>query len=569
MHTLPEWQKALHLLEAIADRALQLTRVFLFEFDEHSEQSPLFILRAATGEFPRETRVPLDEATLTILNQATGPPLIIDMSHPFGKLKPLVSFIARQGGVSALIAPVRHEERLLGCLVACATGHCCFTPAELSIFSLLASYAAVIVESARLRVETAFRLSEAMSLQAVSSALVEERSLDAVLAAIIDEASRLTDARDALVLLLEEGGDWFRVCARKGPGVAGLTSGRLSVKDSLNGLVVTTGQPLVSHDAMTDPRANQARARRLNVRTVAIAPLRIRDRTIGTVALHNKCDGYFSRADVEALCSFANQAAIAIDNARLFGELLSARDEIQQKAQELQELLVQTMSIQEDECRRIAADIHDRVVPLIVGALYEVEACAQIRQRSEDSLEQLETVRRLLNDAVQEIRATIYDLWPATLDHIGLIPALRELLSHQEKASGIRHSLRVHGSPYELRSTARIAIYRIVQEALNNIRQHAAAGSVNMSIRFGPQRIRIIIQDDGKGFDIQNVMLSPPGRHFGLIGMRERAVSVGGNLRVDSVPGEGSQVILEIAVSEAGIQEESEWDNAPYSCADS
>jgi len=564
----PEWQKILQLLESPVAQALQLTRLFLFEFDNHSEQSPLFILRAATGEFPQEARVPLDEAALNVLAQMAEAPLAVDVSHPPSELKPLISFITWDRCVLALVVAIQHKERLWGCLAGCSAQRRSFTPVELSTFSLLASCVAVAVENARLRAETASWLSEAMSLQAVSSALVEERSLDAILTIIIDEAIRLLDASDALVLLLEEGGDWFRVCAREGPGLTGLTSGRMSVRDSLNGLVVRTGQPLISNDVLTDSRANHARAELLNVHTVAIVPLKIRHKTIGTIAVHNKRDGYFSQADLEVLCLFANQAAVAIDNAQLFNELLCARSEVQRKAQELQELLVQTINIQEDERRRIAIDIHDRVVSRIVGALYEVETCAQLHQCSENLDEQLQLLKQLLNEAVERTRTSIDNLWPATLDYMGLIPALRELFSHQEKRTGIRHSLRVYGSPYELRPTVRIAAYRIAQEALNNVRQYAAASSVDTTIRFGPKRVRIVIQDDGQGFDLSSVMLAPPRRHIGLIGMRERALSIGGTLRVESVPGKGSQVILEIPISEAKNQEGRDQDNESHSRTD-
>ena len=566
----PEWQKILlQLLQSPAIQTLQLDRLFLFEYDKDLEQALLLILRAATGVSPREIRVPVSKTALSTLAQMVDTPCVVDVSRPPDELKPLISFVTQEQCVWALVAAVQHEKRLWGCLVGCSTQRRSFTPVELSTFSLLASHVAIAVENARLRAETASRLSEAMSLHAVSSALVEERSLDAILASIIDEAIRLLDASDAVVLLLEEEGDWFRVCAREGPGLTGLTSGRMSVQDSLNGLVVRTGQPLISNNVLTDPRADHARAELLNVHTVAIVPLKIRHETIGTVAVHNKRDGYFSQADLEVLCPFANQAAIAIDNARLFDELVCARSEIQRKAQELQELLVQTINIQEDERRRIAADIHDRVVSRIVSALYEVETCAQLYRRAENLDEQLQLLKQLLNEAVERTRTSIYDLWPVTLDHMGLIPALRELFSQQERRTGIRYSLHVYGSPYELQPIARIAVYRIVQEALNNVRQYAAASSVDLTLRFAPRRVRVIIQDNGKGFDIARVMLTPPGRHIGIIGMRERALSVGGNLRVESVPGKGSQVILEIPISEAEIRESGERENESYSCADS
>jgi len=551
-----EWQKVLSLLQQFSARALQLQSFLLFELDEGSAGSPLLVLRATTDDLPLQHRVRLDEAALSFLRKVAEEPFSLDILHPPSELQPLALFIPADRFASILVAAVKHDRCVWGYLVGCSTQPHTFTPLERTFFSLFASYVAVAVKNVRLRAETASSLSEAMSLQTISSALVEERSLDAILAVIIDEAIRLLQARNALVLLLEAGGERFRVCAREGSGLPGLTSGLLSVQDSLNGLVVTTGQPLVSNDVLTDPRANHARAVHLGVRTVAIAPLKIRNKTIGTIALHNKRDGYFSQADVEILCSFANQAAIAIDNARLFGELLRARDEIQRKAQELQKLFVQTMSILEDERQRIAADMHDEVISHIVGALYEVETCMQLRQDSKDLHQHFLLLKQLLNGAVENTRTSIYNLWPATLDHMGLIPALRELFSQQERSSGIHHSLHIVGPDNDLEPNARIAVYRIVQEALNNVYHHAGATSVDTVIRFGPRRARIVVQDNGDGFDVDAVSRAPLGQHLGLIVMRERALSIGGNLRVVSQPGKGSQVVLEVPVRDGHIHEE-------------
>jgi signal transduction histidine kinase len=551
--TATAWPELLRAAQRQYAETLQLHKLFLFELDRGLGGPPLLLLQATLGVSFSEARLALNERDLALLDQADGGALALDTGQADARLESLASFAAAQGSESALVAPLRHNGQLQGCLVGLPTQPGEFSPTQRSFFSLLAAHLAVMAESARLREETAFRLSEAMSLQAVSSALVEERSLDAVLAMVIDEASRLTDASDALVLLLEPGGEWFRVSARRGAGVAGLASGRLSVQNSLNGRVVKTGRPLISEDAMSDPRANQDRARSLGVHGVVIAPLRIRDTTIGTIALHNKRGGPFTRSDVEALCSFANQAAIVIDNARLFSELLSARDEVQQKALELQELLAQTINTQEDERRRMAADIHDRVVPLIVGGLYEAQACAQAPGHAAEAREQLDLIQQLLDDAVEETRATIWDLWPATLDQAGLVPALRRLLRIQQKRAGIAHHLRVYGTPCRLRRTARIVAYRIVQEAVNNVLQHAAASSVEVSLRYGPRRIRVAIRDDGKGFDILSVMHSVPESHYGLIGMRERAMSIGGTLNMESVPGEGSVVTLDVDTHTAAV----------------
>lgn len=544
MDATPEWQNILDALEAEANQLLKPVNWFLFELDQNSEQSPLLVLRATTAAQEREIYVPLSLEALAGVNRAIEVPLGDGPAPERDGLDPLIQAVTGPEDRTVLVAPLQYREKLAGCLVGCSGRSEPFSPAELAAFGMLASYAALAVENSRLRVESLFRLSEVMSLQLVSSALVEEPNLEAILTLIIDEAVRVTNARMALVLLLEEGGQTLLVRARKGHQEAGLKSGRLSVEDSLNGLVVKTGQPLVSHNALTDPRANQARAHRLGVQTVAIAPLRIRDRTIGTIAVHNKQDGYFSRSDVDVLCSFANQAAIAIDNARLFSELLLARDEIEQKAQELQTLLAQIMRVQEDERQRIASDIHDRAVSLIVAALYELEACAPLCPADAAIHTQIDLVQDLLNEAIEKTRTAIYNLWPATLEQIGLVPALRELLSQQEKTAGFPHRLRVYGSPYEeWTAPTQVTIYRILQEALHNIHKHAGASLVEMSIHFDSQPIRLIVRDNGRGFDTQSVPLK---HHLGLLTMRERARTIGGQLYIHSAPAEGCQVVLEI-----------------------
>lgn len=562
-----EWQQFQDLLKSPTAQSLKLEQFLLFELDQ--DQSSFLILRATTGTPPAETKVSVDSTLQQDLFQQSNVWFVPNVFDADDKLAPLASFVAQQGGKSAFIASVRCEERSWGFLIGYSKEQLNGDPNELSLFALLTSCVPLLIENARLRSGTTFRFSEAMSLETVNKALAENKSLEAILALIIDEAVRLLHAKDGLILLLEEGGKWFQVVERTGDDVAGLERGRerLTVKNSLNGLVVETGEPLISPDAQTDPRADQERAAGLKVRSVVIAPLKIRERTIGTIAVHNKHNGCFDQTDLNVLCSFANQVAIAIDNAQLYKELLMTRDEIQQKAQELQELLVQTINIQEDERHRIAADIHDRVVSQIVGALYEVEACVQLHRQSKDLDGQLQLLKQLLNEAIEQTRRSIYDLWPAALDQMSLIPALHELFKHQETITGLRHTIQVHGTPYQLRPTAQIAVYRIVQEAMTNAFQHAAASSIDMSIRFSPQQLSIKICDDGQGFDLQQVMQMPLACHYGLIGMRERAQSVGGSLVVKSDPGKGSQVTLEIPGKEA-VQVEGLQEHFANPCAD-
>lgn len=526
---------------------LGLEALFLFELDQGAEQSPLLLLRAPETSGLQGQPVSSEQDLIAALEGADNP-IALDPACPAPGLRALASFLTARGCALALVSPVQQGERLWGCLVGCFAERRAFAPSEVSAFSLLTAWVAAMVENLRLRTENAFRLSEAMSLRAASSALVERQSLDAILGAIIDEAIRALDAWDALVLLLEDGRkERFRVVARTGPDLTRLGHGWLSVEGSLNGLVVKTGRPLVSRDAQKDPRANRARARRLRVHSVAIAPLKIRGQVIGTLAVHNKREGYFSQTDVDILCALANQAAVAIDNVRLFEEAMRARDEVQRMASELREAFAHTMNVQEEERRRIAADVHDRVVSRLVAAMYEVEGCISVARRGREDLdERLSAVWRLLDESVKETRDSIYGLWPATLEHMGLEPALRELVRRFGEESGLRCSFQVCGTASPLAFERRVALYRIVQEALSNVWRHAGPCSVEVNLRFEPRQVRVCVQDDGAGFDVERVMRTAPAQHFGLLSMRERVLAFGGALRVQSAVGEGTRVLVDL-----------------------
>jgi signal transduction histidine kinase len=541
------WKQFNKIFESQTAQAMKFNQFLLFEFGQNHKAS--LELRAATGIQPRKTIISADSILQTELDKVSGIWYSGDISRPTDCMQPLISYIVELGGKSAIIGRVNNNAHIWGVLVGYSDKCRIFDRNELSVFSLLTDCVTLLVDNIQLRLGVAFRISEALSLETVSSSLVESGSVDQTLTLIVDEAVRLLHAQDALVLLLEEDGEWFQVRERTGNNVAS-TYNHMSVKNSLNGKVVMNGEPLISPDAQTDPNADQARAVGLNVRSVIIAPLKIRQRTIGTIAVHNKLDGNFTQDDLKVLCSYANQVAIAIDNAQLFSDLVIARNEIQQKAQELQELLAQTMNIQETERHRIAADLHDRVISQIVGALYAVESCASNRGNLLEIEQQLHLLKQLLNEAIEQIRASVYNMWPATLDHMGLLPALNELFKRQQLITGLPHTIHVRGKLDTLNPTAQIAIFRIVQEAVNNAFQHAAASSINMSIYSSPKHVSIKIYDDGQGFDVERIMQSPLACHFGLLGMRERASSVGGSLMVKSETGKGTQVILEIPSKE-------------------
>ncbi len=231
----------------------------------------------------------------------------------------------------------------------------------------------------------------------------------------------------------------------------------------------------------------------------------------------------------------------------------AAREEIAHQAEMLRELLRRTVRLQEDERRRIAAEIHDAVSPLITGALYQARAL-KLAQHSpgqnggngtengtHPSDEGLATVSDLLERAMSELHGVIFALRPPDLDDLGVVAAIERYVQ-QINRSGLPCRLEVIGEPQRLSPEARLGVYRIVQEALHNALRHAHADEAVVKMEWLEDRLRLTIRDNGSGFDPEQA--SKP-TSLGLLSMRERAAAIGATLEIASRPGAGTAVILE------------------------
>jgi signal transduction histidine kinase len=272
-------------------------------------------------------------------------------------------------------------------------------------------------------------------------------------------------------------------------------------------------------------------------------PLKIKDKVIGVLDVQSLAVNGLTERDESILSTLASQIAIAVENARLYEELAQAHAEIQRKADQLQRLLARTVDLQEEERRRIAADIHDSVVQLIYGAMYETEGTLQRLPADTAAQGDLHNIQVSLKQAISEIYKAIYDLWPASLDEMGLFPSLRSYMVQYEEDTGIGCRLRIQGNPIRFNPPARIALFRILQEALYNVRKHAQASTVEVIFTFQEGRVKVVVQDDGIGFDQEKALAEQ--QHLGLISMRERAENIGGTFTIESWPGRGSRLTWE------------------------
>lgn len=233
-----------------------------------------------------------------------------------------------------------------------------------------------------------------------------------------------------------------------------------------------------------------------------------------------------------------------------FGEqmqdLEQSREAGAAQAAQLRELNRRTVRLQEDERRRIAGEIHDAVSPLITGALYQARALrlgdaedtGRARSRRDDTLD---SVSDLLARAMEELHGVVFALRPPDLDDIGVVAAIERYIA-QVQRSGLNARLEADADPPALTPEVRLAIYRIVQEALHNALRHAAADEAVVRLETAGDTLRVTIRDNGAGF---NPEIATRPTALGLLSMRERAAAIGATFAVESRPGDGTTVMIE------------------------
>jgi len=227
--------------------------------------------------------------------------------------------------------------------------------------------------------------------------------------------------------------------------------------------------------------------------------------------------------------------------------------------QQRQELAVGIIKAQEEERRRVAREIHDGPAQALANLVFRVEFCEKLLAagRLPELQGELAELKGLIKGSLQEVRKIIFDLRPMALDDLGLVPALRRYLEGLEEREGLGVYLTVTGEAVRLASVVEVGLFRIVQEALQNVLKHARAATVRVTLSYGREQLRLSVRDDGRGFDLREIEnRGPEGGRFGLISMRERAELLGGRLEVQSAPGQGTRVTVAVPITEG----EEEWE---------
>ena len=220
-------------------------------------------------------------------------------------------------------------------------------------------------------------------------------------------------------------------------------------------------------------------------------------------------------------------------------------DNLEYAYQELARFSRRTVQLQEEERRRVARELHDGVNQLLAVVGFGLESIEKkLLQRDARTLQEIDKTKHLLDEVIQEVRHISYNLRPSILDVLGLMAAVRSLCDEFANRTKIRVEMEPAIFPENIPKELEITVYRILQEALNNIEKHAEATLVKLHFVQENNHIAVIISDNGKGFDV--FLREGESRGAGLNNMKERAALADGMLKLRSIPHSGTEVLLEL-----------------------
>jgi len=308
------------------------------------------------------------------------------------------------------------------------------------------------------------------------------------------------------------------------------------------GTAIRIGQATIMNHIESDPNYTPWRkaAKARGFRSSAALPLRHGEQIVGALNVYSAEPAYFTDERVQVLQSFANQAAVAIQNARLFEQVRVGRERLQTLSRQL-------LEVQEAERRHIARELHDEVGQALTGLKLLLDMST--RSPADEVAANLSEAQAMISELMALVRDLSLDLRPAMLDDLGLLPTLLWHFDRYTTQTHVRVTFKHTGlEGRRFAPQVETAAYRIAQEALTNVARHAGVSEVAVRLWTDQDTLSVQIEDRGTGFDPE-VALAASGT-TGLAGMRERAVLLGGQLTIESAPGAGTYVTAELPLSD-------------------
>ena len=498
---------------------------------------------AARARFPEGFGSPLGELCYKVLHERTSPcasPLwdcpLREVLHT-GKARTVVQGMPGPGGERCL--------KITACPVGEGAG---------DIDCVLEMRRDVSAER-ELETQILKRHHQLLALNHISRAVSSQWDLDGILKVALDNVLEIVNGSVGGILLLDEKNETLTYRVQRGLSAVYAEEMRMRLGEGIAGTVAQTGEPVLVEDVS---RSNVAARPDLvsaeGLKGFVSIPLKAKESIVGVMNLASHVAGRFGADDVSLLGSIGDYLGTAIEQAKLHEGLRSGRERYQR-------LLQHSLTAQEEERKRIARELHDETSQTITSLTLSLQAIIGMAEAAGISdaefIDRLKAAHSGSIRAGNEIVKLMKELRPTLLDELGLPAAIHRYAKDSLQSQGISVSAEFRGGERRLSPEVEVTLFRIAQGAIGNILEHS--GATSASIRLECSDVQCVLQviDDGKGFEVSGLTrVSPSGRGAGLFTMKERAKLIGGQCRVVSQPGHGTDIKVRIPLTGEVIHEE-------------
>jgi two-component system sensor histidine kinase DevS len=432
---------------------------------------------------------------------------------------------------SFLGVPIMLGERLLGELyLTDKEDHSEFTETDEQVIEMLAAYAAVAISNAQLykgmkdRDEAITRRNEDLALvNHLAATLASYMEVDEILEQTLTRVIEHLEVEAGEIFLTEEGRHSLRLALHRGEAAnAFWTRDRFQFGEGYVGIVAQTGKALTSENPQKDLRYLRPAVVKAGFRSVACVPLTARGSVVGVISVATRRERHFEEREVELLLAIGTWAGLSIENARLH-----------RQAQRLAVL---------EERERIGMDLHDGIIQSIYGVGLALDL-ARVSVEDDPKMARMKIEQAIdgLNNSIRDIRSYILDLRPRQFRGEDLMVGLQKLVDEFSANASAKANLVGPKDGFVALPTANAtALFHICQEALANVAKHARATRTDIRLWATNNRVLLEVSDDGMGFDLHKMNAT---LGHGLSNMQARVYKVGGDVEINSAPGDGTTVI--------------------------
>jgi signal transduction histidine kinase len=380
---------------------------------------------------------------------------------------------------------------------------------------------------------------ELTAVNELAEALTLGQGVDAVVETALNSVINLMGADVGSIHLIEKEGGTLKLKASQGflsPELIKAITNTVQSESPMRGLL-ETGHAFAIEDIRTALEISRELARLLTCEgfvSWACAPLKMEGEVIGVYHLGKRGKRSFSSHDLALLEVIGNVVGSSISNAQLLKDL-------RRKENELRRALRRAVELQEDERKRLARELHDEVGQALTSILIRLKALQEEDVQAQN--ERLDDLRTLTAQTIEELRRLAMDLRPAALDSLGIVPALEWYTQQCADRAGLDIQFIGPDSHERLPQEIELILYRIAQEGITNAMRHGKAQKIVVSLEREPHSWRLVIKDNGRGFNTAAL-----DQGLGLVGIRERVELLNGDYDIQSAPGTGTQLCIEIPV---------------------